>query len=101
MAVCLGAIAASDHCRGALIIVSANSAVGQVPDSTGVVSTRVLRDAHLTWFGERAYTLSRGPQTWVFGTALQRDHSATDVLDVDHSYTTPGLFAQNTIELAP
>lgn len=60
------------------------------------------RDTHLTWFGESAYTLSRGSQTWVLGAALQQErYTADDVDGFDYTHTIPGVFAQGTVEPAP
>jgi outer membrane receptor for ferrienterochelin and colicins len=59
------------------------------------------RDAHETWFGEAAYTMSRGARTWVFGAAvLGESYNARDIDGFDFSFTTPGVFAQLTADLA-
>jgi outer membrane receptor for ferrienterochelin and colicins len=58
-------------------------------------------DEHLTWFGEIAHTWSRATQTWVLGAALQQErYTARDVAGFDFTFTTPGLFAQTTLEPA-
>lgn len=59
------------------------------------------RDRHLTWFGEAAYTVNRGTQTWVIGAALQQErYVAHDVDGFDYAHTVPGVFAQATVEPA-
>jgi outer membrane receptor for ferrienterochelin and colicins len=60
---------------------------------------RLESDAHLTWFGEAAYTMTQGAQTWVIGAALQQErYEANDVSGFDFTFTTPGVFAQATLE---
>jgi len=60
------------------------------------------RDRHLTWFGETALTATRGSQTWVVGAALeQASYRAEDVTGFDHTFTTPGVFAQGTVDVVP
>jgi iron complex outermembrane receptor protein len=62
----------------------------------------IERDAHVTWFGETAYTVNRGGQTWVAGLALQQErYDARDVAGFDYTYTIPGVFVQGTFEPAP
>jgi iron complex outermembrane receptor protein len=57
------------------------------------------RDRHETWFGEAAWSLSRGVQTWVAGAAvLGESFAARDVDGFDFSFTTPGVFAQVTTD---
>jgi outer membrane receptor for ferrienterochelin and colicins len=57
------------------------------------------RDVHDTWFGEAAYTLTRGVQTWVLGAAvLGESYDARDVDGFDFSFTTPGVFTQVTMD---
>ena len=57
------------------------------------------RDVHDTWFGEAAYTLARGAQTWVIGAALLGEsYDAQDVDGFDFSFTTPGVFTQLTAD---
>ena len=59
-------------------------------------------DRHLTWLGESAVTLTRGMSLWVFGAAVQEErYIADDVPSFDYRFTTPGVFAQNTITLTP
>lgn len=60
------------------------------------------RDRHLTWFGETALTMTRGTQTWVLGAALEQEaYRAHDVSGFDHTFTTPGVFGQGTVEVLP
>jgi iron complex outermembrane receptor protein len=57
------------------------------------------RDRHETWFGEAAWTVTRGAQTWVAGAAmLAESYEARDVPGFDFSFSTPGLFAQVTTD---
>ena len=60
------------------------------------------RDRHGTLLGEMSVTGARGISLWVAGVALQREHyRADDVGGFDYDYTTPALFAQNTLTLGP
>ena len=57
------------------------------------------RDEHDTWFGEAAYTLTRGSKTWVLGAAmLGETYDASDVDGFDFSFRTPGVFTQVTVD---
>lgn len=57
------------------------------------------RDVHATWFGEAAYTLTRGVQTRVVGAAmLGESYDGQDVDGFDFSFTTPGVFTQVTMD---
>ena len=59
------------------------------------------RDRHLTWLGETSVTAGRGMSLWVLGAALQQErYAASDVTGFDYVFTTPGLFAQNTLTLS-
>ena len=54
------------------------------------------RDRHVTAFAETALSGTSGNHAWVLGAALQHeDYGARDLTDVDHTYTTPGIFAQD------
>ncbi len=58
------------------------------------------RDAHLTWFGETSLSATRGASLWVLGAALQQErYRAEDVAGFDYAFTTPGLFAQHTLDV--
>ena len=60
------------------------------------------RDRHLSLFGEATMQGSKGRQTWVIGTAIQRDtYTPRDVPRFAYAYTVPGLFAQDDIEVTP
>lgn len=60
------------------------------------------RDQHLTWLGELSVTIPRGASLWVLGAAVQQErYDADDVRGFDFRYTTPGVFAQTTMELSP
>ena len=59
------------------------------------------RDEHLTWLGEMSLTIPQGMSLWVVGAAVQQErYDADDVIGFDFNYTTPALFAQNTITLS-
>ena len=60
----------------------------------------VERDAHLTWLGESSLTIPSGRSLWVVGAAVQEErYRGEDVSAFDFAYTTPGVFAQNTLTL--
>jgi iron complex outermembrane receptor protein len=60
------------------------------------------RDQHLTWFGETALSATRGRTSWVLGGALEQvTYEAEDVAGFDYTFTTPGVFAQGTVDLVP
>jgi outer membrane receptor for ferrienterochelin and colicins len=60
------------------------------------------RDRHGTMFGEVALRGSRGPHTWVLGAAVERDaYRPTEVPQFTYSFTTPGVFAQDDVEVRP
>jgi len=76
------------------------SSVSQRHDHTfgGVLE----RARTMTSFGEVSVTGTTGRHTWVTGAALQRE--TFDPLDVPrfaYRYTTPGIFAQDDVVLAP
>jgi outer membrane receptor for ferrienterochelin and colicins len=58
------------------------------------------RDRHDTAFGEIAIRGTAGRHTWVAGTAIEHDRYApTDVPWFAYSFTTPGLFAQDDVDV--
>ncbi|HSJ25262.1 MAG TPA: TonB-dependent receptor [Longimicrobiales bacterium] len=60
-----------------------------------VFAGRPERDGHSSLFGEAAVAGVLGGQTWVAGTALQREsYRHRDVDGVDEATVTPGLFLQ-------
>ena len=60
------------------------------------------RDRHVTWLGETSITMQRGASLWVLGAAVQQErYDADDVSGFDYRFTTPALFAQNTMTLSP
>ena len=60
------------------------------------------RDRHLTWLGEASVTIPSGASLWVVGAALQQErYDADDVTGFNYRFTTPSLFAQNTVTLSP
>ena len=60
------------------------------------------RDRHLTWLGETSLAIPHGVSLWVLGAAVQQEeYEADDVPGFDYRYTTPAVFAQNTLTLSP
>jgi outer membrane receptor for ferrienterochelin and colicins len=58
------------------------------------------RDAHRTAFAEVSATGAGLNGIWVLGAALQAErYAADDVSGFDYSFTTPGLFAQHTVDV--
>ena len=58
------------------------------------------RDRHFTWLGETSMTIPSGASLWVIGAALQQErYEADDVTGFDYRFTTPSIFAQNTVTL--
>ncbi|HEY0873404.1 MAG TPA: TonB-dependent receptor [Vicinamibacterales bacterium] len=57
-------------------------------------------DVHTTLFGELTIRGAAGRHTWVVGGALERErYTARDVPRFSYTFTIPGLFAQDDIEL--
>lgn len=60
------------------------------------------RDRHDMLFGEFSARGSSGRHTWVLGTAVERDsYAPRDVPRFGYVYITPGVFAQDDINIAP
>jgi len=60
------------------------------------------RDRHSTAFGEITVRGSAGRHTWVAGAAVERDqYRSEDVARFDHTFTVPGVFAQDDVVVAP
>ena len=60
------------------------------------------RDRHTTVFGEAAMRGSSGRHTWVAGAALEHDaYRPLDVPQFEYTYTVPGVFIQDDVEVAP
>lgn len=60
------------------------------------------RDRHDTLFGEVALRGAAGRHTWVAGAALQHDrYTPRDVPRFGYTFTVPGLFVQDDVDLAP
>jgi outer membrane receptor for ferrienterochelin and colicins len=58
------------------------------------------RDAHDTAFGELSIRRHVGSQTWVAGTAIERDaFNARDTPQFSYAFTTPGVFLQDDVDL--
>jgi outer membrane receptor for ferrienterochelin and colicins len=58
------------------------------------------RDRHVTGFGEVTLRGSAGRQTWVAGAAIEHDdYDPRDVPRFAYSFTVPGLFVQDDVEL--
>jgi outer membrane receptor for ferrienterochelin and colicins len=60
------------------------------------------RDRHDTGFAELTLRGATGRHTWVAGAAIEHDaYEPTDVPRFAHSFTTPGVFAQDDIDVRP
>jgi iron complex outermembrane receptor protein len=60
------------------------------------------RDRHSMLFGELTARGSAGPQTWVVGSAFEREgFRPRDVPRFAYTYITPGIFAQDDIVIRP
>jgi iron complex outermembrane receptor protein len=60
------------------------------------------RDSHSTAFGELTVRGTAGAHTWVAGAAIESErYTATDVPRFDYSFTTPGVFVQDDVAVAP
>jgi iron complex outermembrane receptor protein len=60
------------------------------------------RDRHDTAFGEVAARRHVGQQTFVVGGAVERDaFDARDVPQFSYAFTTPGVFAQDDVDVTP
>jgi iron complex outermembrane receptor protein len=62
----------------------------------------VERDRHNTAFGEVAIRGAAARHTWVLGAAVEYDaYRPTDLRQFEHTFTIPGVFAQDDVELTP
>ena len=60
------------------------------------------RDRHSTGFGELTLRGSAGAHTWVTGAAVEADrYTATDEPQFSYAFTTPGVFVQDDVAVAP
>ena len=60
------------------------------------------RDRHSTDFGEVTLWGASGAHTWVGGLAIEQDaYTPTDVPHFAYTYTTPGVFIQDDIDIRP
>lgn len=60
------------------------------------------RDRHGTTFGEITLRGSSGGHTWVGGVAVEQDaYDPTDLPDFAYTFTTPGIFVQDDIDIRP
>ena len=60
------------------------------------------RDRHSTDFAEVTLRGSSGAHTWVGGLAVEQDaYNPTDVPHFTYTYTTPGVFIQDDIDIRP
>lgn len=60
------------------------------------------RDRHSTDFAEVTLRGSNGAHTWVGGLAVERDaYDPTDLPHFAYTYTTPGVFIQDDIDVKP
>jgi iron complex outermembrane receptor protein len=82
-------------------VVTARAAVSR-QDHDHVFGDVAEADRHSTAFGEVAVRGAAGRHTWVVGAALERDaYRAFDVPRFDHTFTIPGVFAQDDVAVAP
>ena len=62
----------------------------------------IERDRHNMVFGEVAIRGAAGRQTWVAGAAVEVDaYRPVDFPQFAYTYTVPGVFAQDDVEIAP
>ena len=60
------------------------------------------RDRHDTTFGEITLRGASGSHTWVGGVAVEQDvYDPTDVPHFAYTFTTPGIFVQDDIDIRP
>ena len=60
------------------------------------------RDRHSTYFGEVTLRGSSGRHTWVGGVAVEQDaYDPTDLPRFAYTFTTPGIFVQDDIDIRP
>jgi outer membrane receptor for ferrienterochelin and colicins len=60
------------------------------------------RDRHNTAFGELAIRGAAARHTWVVGAAVEYDaYRPTDLPQFEHTFTIPGVFAQDDFEVTP
>lgn len=60
------------------------------------------RDRHDTAFGEATARRNVGRQTFVLGAAVEHDaYDARDVPQFSYAFTTPGVFAQDDVDVTP
>ena len=58
------------------------------------------RDRHETGFAEITVRRDAGPHTWVAGAAIEREaYRPTDVPQFAYTFTTPGLFLQDDVDI--
>jgi len=82
-----------------LVLTARGAAVGQWHDHRfGEVRER---DRHATVYGEVALRGAAGRHTWVVGAAIEFDrYRSEEVPRFDYSFTEPGLFVQDDVEVA-
>jgi len=82
-----------------MLLTARGAAVGQWHDHRfGEVRER---DQHTTVYGEMALRGIAGRHTWVVGAAIEFDrYSGEDVPRFDYSFTEPGVFVQDDVEIA-
>ena len=60
------------------------------------------QDRHTTAFGEVTVRGTAGSHTWVAGAAVESDrYKAADVPRFNYAFTTPGVFVQDDVAIAP
>jgi iron complex outermembrane receptor protein len=81
------------------VLTARGAAVGQQHDHRFGEARE--RDRHETVYGEVALRGAEGRHTWVVGAAIELDrYRGEDVTRFDYSFTEPGLFVQDDIDIA-
>ncbi|HVJ26349.1 MAG TPA: TonB-dependent receptor plug domain-containing protein [Vicinamibacterales bacterium] len=93
-----GGFVARTLVAGRYVLTARGAASGQSHDHQ--FGDVLERDRHNTLFGEAALRGSAGRHTWVAGAALEHHaYTARDVPRFDYSFTIPGVFLQDDVEL--
>jgi outer membrane receptor for ferrienterochelin and colicins len=81
-------------------LVTARAAFSQKRHDHGFGEVRE-RDRHTTGFGEVTVRATAPHHTWVVGSAIEYErYNATDVPRFNYTFTVPGVFAQDDIQIA-
>jgi outer membrane receptor for ferrienterochelin and colicins len=93
-----GGFVARTLVAGRYVLTARGAASGQSHDHQ--FGDVLERDRHNALFGEAALRGSAGRHTWVAGAALEHHaYTARDVPRFDYSFTIPGVFLQDDVEL--